>query len=803
MTMPHMEAVMKIARNLVKLLALTALALIPARLQAQQLLAWPMGTPNGMRVFLPGMPIRPLPPAPWPHPIPQPPHPTPAPLPQPMLDSEGSVMTFSGYKVEGTVEDQLANLTFDIIFHNPTSQRLEGVLMVPIPADTVLSGFSMTVGGKKMNGELLESDKASTIYQGIVSRLRDPALLELVGERLFRARVFPIEPNGDVSVRLNLTQALRKNGDLVSLDIPVRSAKLLQGTTGRAAVHIKLNTTAPLRTIYTPLSGVSIRRIGEHQAEVSYEENSTHPASDLDLFFSMHADPLAAGLLAYKEEGEDGFFMLTLSPQLHADEKAANPKDIVFVLDRSGSMEDDGKIEQARKALSYCIGRLSAGDRFGVVGFATDVNTFETHLVAATAENKARARHYVDNISAAGSTDIDGALEKAFKLLHHAEGQVPMVFFLTDGLPTVGTTDIPELLRRAHERNAALNARLFAFGVGSDVNTLLLDKLAAENRGSGDYVAPGEDIEGKVSGLYQKVAKPALTDVRVEWRGVDAQEVYPRPVTDLFYGSELVLMGRYRDHGKGSLVVTGRMAGKPARFEFPVDLPERASQHAFLPKLWAGLKVAHELDAVRLSGHADPETVSSIVKLAKRYGIVTPYTSYLITEEGKDMPTAQHAAISALRGMAADASGSGFVQDAGMSARARKASGFFGAMAAAPASFSGSAGSQGLAMGGGGSMAMLRVAEAGTRDELAQQGTRTTETRTVAGKTFYRRGQTWVDGDYELREDGSEPKTVRIIYLSPEYFELVSRKPGMARYLALGSDLKVLDAGTLYEISPL
>jgi len=772
-------------------LVLAGFASVPA--SAQQLVAWPMGSQNGLRVFLPGMPVRPMPPFPWPRPVPRPPHPTPlpTPVPPPLAQPEGTVMTFSGYRVDGTVDDQTADLAFDITFHNPTPQRLEGVLLVPIPADTVLSGFTMTVNGHKMNGELLESDKASAIYQGIVSRLRDPALLELVGERLLRAKVFPIEPGGDISVHLGLTQVLRKSGDLVSLNIPVKSARMLQGTPGRAVVHLKLNASAPLRTIYSPLSGTQIRRIGDKQAEVSYEESSEHPASDLDLFFSMRSDPLAAGLLTYKEDGEDGFFMLTLSPQLHADEKAAGAKDIVFVLDRSGSMEDGGKIEQARQALSYCIGRLSAGDRFGVVDFATDVNAFEPHLVAATAQNKARARHYVSSISAAGSTDIDGALQEAFKLLSRTEGRIPMVFFLTDGLPTVGLMDVPELLKRAHERNAALNARLFAFGVGSDVNTLLLDKLAADNRGSGDYVAPGEDIEGKVSGLYQKVAKPALTDVRVEWRGVEAQEVYPRPINDLFYGSELVLMGRYRDHGQGSLVVTGRMAGKAARFEFPVELPSTAGRQAFLPKLWAGLKVAHELDAVRLSGHADQETITSIVKLAKRYGIVTPYTSYLITEEGQNMPAIQNAAVSAVRGMAADASESGFSGGAMLAVRAQKTSSFLRAMSA-PA---GAAGSASLS-------SIYDQGEAQARLELRQRGARATETRTVAGKTFYRRGETWVDGDCELREGGSAPKTVRIVYLSPEYFELVSRRPVLARYLALGSDLKVLDGGTLYEIAP-
>jgi Ca-activated chloride channel family protein len=772
---------LKLAAKAAASLAL-ALSLAP-RVAAQQLIAWPIGG-GPWTHLLPGQPIRPLP---LPHPMPVPrPWPSHPPLPAP---DHGAPVQVSGYDVRGEVRDDAAQLDYSIVFHNPTPQRLEGVLLVPIPADAVLSGFQMQVGGKTMKGELLDAGQAATVYENIVRQMRDPGLLELVGERLFRARVFPIEPGADVTVRLTLSQVLHKSGGVASLTIPVRSAQMTQGSRGGASVDIRLHTTRPIRTLYTPESRLKLTRTGEREARAALSAADGAPDGDVTLFFSTQDDPLSAGLLTFREAGEDGYFLLSLSPRARNAEAQAAPKDVVFVVDRSGSMEESGKMDQARAAISYCVKRLSPRDRFGIVDFATDWNELEARLLPATEDNKARALRYVERIEAAGGTNIEAGLNEGLRLLPPSDGRVPLLFFMTDGLPTVGQTDMTRLLRQAQDRNAALKARLFAFGVGSDVNTLFLDKLAQGNRGTGDYVQPGENIESKVSALYQKVSRPALTDLHVDWQGLDAVQVYPRPVPDLFYGSELVLMGRYKAAGRGRLVVTGRAGGREQRFEFPVDLPERAAQNAFLPRLWANAKVSHELDAVRLDGGAaSQEVVDEIVRLAKRYGIVTPYTSYLITEEGRDDRRAREITISAIRGAAMDAasSGMGGAGGAAVSLRAQNASRFFAKMAAAPAAPAAAA------------QAMAK-AENEARDELKARGSVAVERRSVADKTFYKRGEEWVDSDAEGAVAAPE-RTVTVGYLSPEYFTLLADKPELGRYFAVGAPLTLLRDGVLYKV---
>ncbi len=739
--------------------------------RSQQLIAWPIGQPSPLRFILPGMPVHPLP-----RPFPRPPAPQPE-----------TPITLSDYQVEGSIDDQAADLTYRIVFHNPTASRAEGVLIVPIPADTALSNFSMTVGGKTMKGELLEAGQAATIYEDIVRQLRDPGLLELVGERMLRARVFPIEPNSDVEVRLQLAQTLHKSGELTSLTVPLKSARMTQGASGRGSIRLTLSASQPLRALYSPNPAVAITKDGDAKARIVYEPASAAAAEDLNLYYSVARDPLSASLLTFKEEGEDGYFMLSLSPRARVDEKSVAPKDVVFVVDRSGSMQEDGKIDQAKGALAYCLKRLGARDRFAVVDFATDASSFESRLVPATPGNVSRALRYVERIEASGGTNVEAGLDEGLKMLRRDEGRVPLVFFITDGVPTVGRTDVGSLLASARQANASLGARVFTFGVGADVNTLLLDKLAEENRGAHDYVARGEDIENKVSTAYQKIAKPALTDVTVEWRNVDAVQVYPRPVTDLFYGTELTLMGRFKGRGTGSLIVAGRSGGRLARFEFPVAFPESAARASFLPRLWANMKVAHELDAIRLSGGAaPPEVVDEIVRLAKRYGIVTPYTSYLITEEGMDLRNAHGAAVRSFRQMASEARNSGFGGGAPAAARAQGASSFLSAMRV-PA----------MAM----SAPAAASAETAARAEAKARNENVAETLTLAGKTFYRRGSSWIDGEYELAEKDALPLTT-VAYLSPDYFALIAAHPGISRYFAVGSEMIVVFNRKAYKVVP-
>ncbi|MBI4677399.1 MAG: VWA domain-containing protein [Elusimicrobia bacterium] len=760
-------------------------AAVPA--QAQRLIAWPIGRPPP--IFMPPI-VRPMPPIPRPDMIPLP---------------------LKEQKVEGRVRMQVAQLWIETVFRNESSARLEGEILMPIPGDAVIDKMEMKVGDKLLKAELLNADQARTTYENIVRQMRDPALLELQGERLVRARVFPIEPNSSVTLRFNYTQILPKAGALYSLKLPLAR---IDGAGGGRSVKVGFESQAPMRLLYSPTHSVDIDRQGDKKATVGYKTGGSE--GELVVLYSLDEGKMASSLLTYREAGEEGFFMLSLSPSVKTDAKS-QPKDVVFVVDRSGSMEDDGKMEQARKALKSTLNRLGADDRFGIVDFATGVESMSESLIAATDEGKNRGRRYADKIEASGGTNIKEAMDTALDLLGKggaAGERMPMLVFLTDGLPTVGETNTDELLRAVHSRNKSVKARFFCLGAGKDVNSLFIDKLAEGQRGSRDYVLPGEDIEVKLGQLVDRIAKPAITDVEFEWNRVEAAQVYPKGIHDIYHGDPVVLVGRYPKEGKGALVLKGKAAGGAVRQEFPLALPKEATENDYLPRLWAHRKVAHLLDEIRLTGSKNPEIVDEVLKLAKRYGIVTPYTSLLIAEDsdmaqlrnrgrvmfdrmegdaGRPVPMPAPAAapgagpeerrfaLDAVRGQAFSRNLMAMKSAAAAPSIAESLSGAAGAAAG-----SGAAGYYDFELSGG---------RAGDKEEKLKK--LASEMRTVGSKTFYKRGEEWVDGAYELDR---KPAVTEVVFLSDAYFDLLRKHPETRSWLALGRRVTFVLGGKAYRI---
>ena len=743
---------------------LSALAAVPA--QAQQLIAWPIGRPAP--VFVPR-------PSPRPMPMPMP---RPLPMPEPRPDVLS--LPLGTQMLEGQVRTQVAQLWLETTFRNQTPQRLEGEIFLPIPADVVIDKMEMRVGEKVMKAELLDAKQARDTYENIVRQMRDPALLELQSERLVRARVFPIEPRSSVTLRFSYTQILPQAGGLYSLRLPLSRAD--RGEV-QQSVRVKIESETPIRLLYSPTHTVDVQREGDKKARIEYKAGGA--GGEMVVLYSLQQGRLASSVLSYREAGEDGTFMLSLSPKLRSSGEVT-PKDILFILDRSGSMEDDNKIVQARKALKSCIGRLSANDRFGIVDFATGVEYFSPALVSADDANKEKAKAYVDKIEASGGTNLQGAIDEAVKLLGHDKSseRIPMLFLLTDGLPTVGETQNDALLRLVRERNSALKARVFCLGIGKDVNSLFLDKLAEGQHGSRDYVLPGEDIEVKLGQMTDRIAKPALSNVQMQWSGVEVTQVYPKDITDIYYGDPVVLLGRYSKEGSGKMILTGVSAGRQVRLEVPVELPMTRTDDPYLPRLWAYKKVAHLLDDIRLGGQ-NAEVVDEITRLAKRYGIVTPYTSLLIAEDG-DMARLRHpqAMPEALSAMQADAAGA-------PQASVVRGQAFSRALRAAK---SGSVASLRGSIGGGAGMGEAAMEQAAG---IGSPSATKTEMRQIGSKTFYKRGGSWVDGAFESEKSLSAEE---IAFLSPRYFELLQEHPEIRGWLSLGKNVTFVLRGKAYRV---
>lgn len=525
-------------------------------------------------------------------------------------------------RVDAQVDNQVARTVVEQVFQNSTDRDLEARYVFPLPAGAAIRDFAMWMDGKRVSGEMVEKDKAAQVYQSIVARLRDPGLLEYLGNDLLRASVYPVPRKGTVKIQIEYSQVVRMESGLARYSFPLKTGDKASRVLEDFSVTVRLSSNVPLKSVYSPTHQVGINRRDDHHATIGMEVDKALLDRDFDLYYSVSRQDFGLNLITHRTAGEPGYFMLLIAPSTEVEEARIARKDVVFVLDISGSMAGP-KIEQARKALSYCISRLRARDRFNVIAFSMDVDALATELLEASDEHKKKAQRFIAGLEAAGGTDINAALAKALAM------EPDTVVFLTDGKPTVGVTDTKTIV--ANVEKARGRARVFVFGVDQEVNTHLLDQLSEVSGGTREYVTPSEDIEVKVSSFFNKASNPVLSRVSVDLPRVETADVYPRELGDLFQGEQVLVVGRYKNAADSTIVLRGEIEGEKKSCTYEGAFPETATDHAFIEGLWARRKVGYLLDQIRLHGE-NQELKDEVIRLSRRHGIITPYTSFLILE---------------------------------------------------------------------------------------------------------------------------------------------------------------------------
>jgi Ca-activated chloride channel homolog len=548
------------------------------------------------------------------------------------------------HRVQIDIEDQVAVTQVEQTFRNHTDRQLEATYVFPVPRGASVNRFTMAVDGKEVSGEMVEASKARQIYTDIVRRTQDPGLLEYVGNNLFRLRVFPIPAHKDQKVTLRFTSIAPQDAGLVEYVYPLKTDGKATRTLEDFSVKATIRSQHSVLNVYSPTHAINSKRTGERAVEVTFERRQATLDKDFQLFYAVGTAEVGLTPLTYRPVStEDGYFLFLISPRLDTSRSQIQPRDIVLALDTSGSMAGV-KMEQGRKALRYCLDNLNPHDRFAVCNFSTTVGKYRDNLVESSKEQVENAKRWVDNLRASGGTAIDDALASAFAFRTDEPGRTFTVIFFTDGLPTIGETSADKILSRATARNTA-NTRIFTFGVGDDVNAALLDQLAEQTRAVSTYVRPAEDIEVKASSLYSKVSQPTLTNLKLTaGQNVRLSEVYPPQLPDLFYGGQVVVLGRYSGQGPAAVTLNGMVGTEQREFVYELNLaPRGGEEREFVEHLWARRKVGYLLDQVRLNGEKK-ELIDEVTALAKKYGIATPYTSYLI------VPDAPASVLSTARG---------------------------------------------------------------------------------------------------------------------------------------------------------
>jgi Ca-activated chloride channel family protein len=747
------------------------------------LMAFVTATANAQGVIVPGPCRR----------CPAPPRPIPVTMPR--------ALPVKSIKIDTKIAAQVATTHVEQVFRNDTDATLEGTYFFPIPESASISEFAIWDGERRLVGEVRSREEARRIYDEIVRRQRDPGLLEYAGRDLFQASIFPIPPHTDKKLELTYTQVLTAEGETVSYRYPLGTGRNVAQITGNVSGSIEVEGREALRNVYSPSHEIDVSRSGERRARVSFESKAGREPQDFQLFYTLSNAEFGMTLLTHREPGKQGFFMLTISPKDALVEQEYSAKDVVFVLDTSGSMAEAGKMEKARAALLFGVRSLRPSDRFNVINFAGEEHMMTTGLLQADAQGRAMGEQFISQLKPVGGTNINGALVAAMAQFDRAE-RPRFLVFMTDGLPTVGETKVERIADNARAARVP-GVRLFTFGVGYDVNTSLLDKLAAENGGVAEYVEPKEDLEVKVSNFFTKINYPVLTNLKLDMGGVETDLVYPREMPDVFRGTQVTLIGRYRnpsDLNNINIRLNGRTGSRERSFAYNnLSFPARSERNDFLPRLWATRRVGWLMEQIRTNGE-QKELTDEIVDLGTRYGIVTPYTSYLALEETVTVSGSDDEVIRVTpgqrRGRAANrpssgAGGTGSGNSAPAPMIARRIESMPSADMAAPSREAAKAKTGALAV------------QQSKRDRAQQEVVRvesdapSAAVRKVGEKTFYLRDDVWTDA--EFKPEARLPET-RLEFGGDEYFALIKREPQLARFFSLGERVVVVYKGRVYRV---
>ena len=670
------------------------------------------------------------------------------------------------HHVDIQIKDQVATTRVDQVFVNDNPWTAEGTYIFPLPEGAAVSDFVMWVDGKAVHGEILEADEARTIYDDVVRRMKDPALLEYVGRKALKASVFPIPPGEERKIELEYSQILPVENGLVHYIYPLSTERFSSRPLEDLVVRAQIESREPLKAVYSSRHEVSIDREDDYHALLGLEQSDVLPDRDFELFYTISSEKIGLNLLSFKEEGQDGFFLLLAAPDVKVNEEEIVVKDIILVLDTSGSMQGE-KMDQAKEAARYVLDHLNPLDRFAIVSFATTTRSFSPSLEPAAQADK--GKDFLDRLEAMGSTDINRAMIEAVGLAE--EVRPTTLIFLTDGLPTEGVTVTGAILDNV-AREAPDNVRIFSFGVGDDVDTDLLDQISMDNGGASTYVRPGEEIDEEVSAFYRRVKMPVLSDLSLDWGDIIVDQVYPQRIPDLFAGSQLIMLGRYREGGPAKITLKGMVNQEERSYTYEDLSFRKEGGDDFIPRLWATRAVGYYLTQIRLYGEKQ-EWIDSIVSLSTRYGIITPYTSFLVQEKDIFSDKGREEVISDFEEeMAAAAAEPAFGEAAVEKAVYQKSLSAAPVGAAVPVNMSVSTGIDGTSK-------MVRVSEV---------------LKNVGSKTFLLKNDTWIDTTFDR-----SMKTKKVAFLGEEYFDLISQVPVLGSYFALGERVIVVHEGQAYE----
>ena len=711
----------------------------------------------------------------------------------------GPTLVRQSSDVKIALADRVLRYEVTEVFKNTGGRVAEADYIFPLPAGAAFEDLKLSINGELVSGETMTADKARGIYEEIVRRQRDPALVEWMGSGMLRARIFPIAPGEEKKVVVRYQSVAEREGDALRIDYRRGTDPNGSGAQGNGRRRVVPDVASGgsedgewshVQFIYQPGSNYGEPYSPTHTLRTRDDGrlrsiDAQGSARDVTILLPLRrANTASLSVLANNPDGDRGFALITITPP--ASSRRSVPRDLTFVVDVSGSMSGR-KLDQAKAAGRALLETLRPEDRFRIIDFSTDVRAFRDGWSAATDDNLSAARRYLGALRAEGSTNISGALQEALAR-DRSTNRLPLVVFVTDGEPTVGERN-PDALAAlaARERGAA---RLFSVGVSADVNATLIEQLAVEGHGTAHFVRDSESVERTVSLLARRLSTPVLTNVRVRVDGVRLSQVLPAGALDVFAGQDLVVLARYEGDGRATVRLEGESVDGPVTWSTSANFPSRSRENPFVARLWAAQRVGW-LAAEKRKGGGNAEMDDEIKSLGERYGIPTEFSSYLVVEPGMQVAAGAVGNAKSAPALApATTTGAGSVSRR-VRADARDQAADALVVPATPSMTSNEARFE-AAKASAAQREMKSVAE---MDALSKE--RSATERSIGSRRFTLVSGVWTDARFT-----SKMRTVTVKPFSPAYFALVQRFPELAEPFALGERVVVAGRTVAIALSP-
>ena len=542
-------------------------------------------------------------------------------------------MWIKNIDVNVSMQDQTSTTTVDQTFYNEMNTSVEAIYIFPLPEGAMITKLEYWFNGQKYEASIREKKEADADYNNKVRQWMDPALLEYLGTNLFKLSIVPVNALSDVRTRITYVELLKYDFGKVNYTFLLNTMKLSSKPVQTVHLFVDANSQNIFKYFNSPshekLINTKIIKLSDLHYTLEFGDENFTPSKDLLIQFETVRNQIQINLLTYTPTVQDSmgtssFYTMWITPPDSIANSQILPKDIVFTVDVSSSMEGT-RIQQAKSALNYFLNLLNPGDRFNIVTFGTFVDKFKPDLVPVTQANIDSAKGYVYKLYALGLTNIDDALIQSLKQSYLSTSSCNLIF-LTDGQPTWGETKTDSILShlKKYDEN---NVRIFSFGIGDDISKALLTTISSQCNGYAQFIKSDDSISTIVSNHFIRISKPVMKNISIDMGGLTPWDQYPKTIEDLYWGSQLIQFGLYDNKGTFNVTLSGKISSSSFNYNKMISFTDTSGGYRFVPRLWAKAKIDYLLGLIQIYGES-AELVKQVTDLSLRFQILTPYSAF-------------------------------------------------------------------------------------------------------------------------------------------------------------------------------